>query len=86
MAHSRSARKRVRQTVRRNAANRMRVSRIRTYLKKVETAIATGDKTQAQEAFKAAMPELHKGVGKGLVKKNTAARRLSRLNARIKAL
>jgi small subunit ribosomal protein S20 len=86
MAHHKSAKKRIRQTVRRTVINRARNSRIRTFLKKVEDAIAAGDKTVAREAFVAAQPEMHRGVGKGLLHRNTVARKLSRLSARIKAL
>ena len=86
MAHHKSAKKRIRQTEKRTAINRSRASRIRTFLKKVETAILSGDKTAAAEALQEAQPELHRGVTKGLVHRNTAARKLSRLSARIKAL
>lgn len=86
MANIRSAKKRIRQTQRRTAVNHSRKNRIRTFIKKVESAIATGDKTAATEAFRAAQPELHRGVTRGVVAKNTASRKLSRLNARIKAL
>jgi small subunit ribosomal protein S20 len=64
----------------------MRLSRIRTSVKKVETAIAAGDKEAARAAFKAAQPELHRGVTRGVLHRNTAARKLSRLSARINAL
>ena len=86
MAHHKSAKKRIRQTVRRTAVNRARTSRVRTFLKKVEDAIATGDKTAARAAFVAAQPEMHRGVVKGMLHRNTVARKLSRLSARIKAL
>ena len=86
MAHHQSAKKRIRRNARREAINGARVGRIRTYVKKVEAAIGGGDKATAQAALKAAQPELHRGVAKGVVHKNTAARRLSRLSARIKAL
>jgi small subunit ribosomal protein S20 len=86
MAHSNQARKRIRQTARRTAVNRSRMSRIRTYLKKVETAIAGGDKAVAEQAFREAMPELHRGVNKGLLHRNMVARKLSRLHRRIAAL
>ena len=86
MAHHKSAKKRIRQTVRRTAVNRARVSRIRTYLKKVELAIESGDKEQAVAAFRAAEPELARGVNKGVVHRNTMARKLSRLSARIKGM
>ena len=86
MANIKSAKKRVRQNERRTEINRARMSRVRTFVRKVEAAIASGDKTAAQAALKEAQPELMRGVTKGVVHRNTAARRLSRLNARIKAL
>jgi len=86
MAHHKSAEKRRRQTVRRTEVNGARVSRIRTFVKKVELALAAGNKDEAAAAFKAAQPELHRGVTKGVLHRNTVARKLSRLNARIHAL
>lgn len=86
MAHTTSAKKRIRQTERRTLRNRTRKSRIRTFVRRVEEAIESGDKATAQAAFKAAMPELHRGVTKGVLHKNTAARKLSRLSTRIKSL
>jgi small subunit ribosomal protein S20 len=86
MATHKSAEKRIRQTERRTAVNRARESRIRTFVKKVETAIASGDKDAARAAFAAATPELQRGVTKGVLHQNTVARKLSRLSARIKAL
>ena len=86
MANHRSAKKRIRQTIRRTAVNRNRISRIRTYVKSVELAIESGDKEAAATAFRAAQPEIHRGVTKGVLHKNTAARRLSRLSRRISAL
>ncbi|KGM30691.1 MULTISPECIES: 30S ribosomal protein S20 [Inquilinus] len=86
MANHKSAEKRIRQTERRTVVNRNRVSRIRTFVKKVEAAIESGDKAAAAEAFKAAQPEMHRGVTKGVLQKNTVARKLSRLSGRIKAL
>lgn len=86
MANHKSAEKRIRQTARRTEVNRARVSRIRTFLKKVETAIASGDKTAAAEAFKEAQPEMMRGTSKGVLHKNTVSRKLSRLSGRIKAL
>jgi small subunit ribosomal protein S20 len=81
-----SAVKRTRRNLRRTAINKSRVSRLKTSLVKVEQAIAAGDRAKAAEAFKAAQPELHRGVVKGALHKNAAARKLSRLNARIKAM
>lgn len=86
MAHHKSAKKRIRQTERRTEVNRARVSRIRTFVKKVETLIEGGDKTLAAEALRAAEPELMRGVQAGVVHQNTAARKVSRLVARIKSL
>jgi len=86
MAHHKSAEKRYRQTLRRTEVNGSRVSRIRTFVKKVETALASGNKEAAAAAFEAAQPELHRGVTKGVLHRNTVARKLSRLNARIHAL
>ncbi len=86
MAHHHSAKKRIRRNERRRVINRARTGRIRTYLKNVETAIGEGDKEAAQAAFRAAQPELMRGVGKGVIAKNVMRRKLSRLSARIKAL
>jgi small subunit ribosomal protein S20 len=86
MAHHKSAKKRIRQTVRRTAINKARMSRVRTFVKKVEDAIAAGDKDAARAAFVAAQPEMQRGAGKGLLHRNTVSRKLSRLSARIKAL
>ncbi|MFV3076636.1 30S ribosomal protein S20 [Niveispirillum fermenti] len=86
MANHKSAEKRIRQTATRTEINRARVSRIRTFLKKVETAIASGDKSAAAEAFKQAQPEMMRGASKGVLHANTVSRKLSRLSGRIKAL
>jgi small subunit ribosomal protein S20 len=86
MATHVSAEKRIRQTATRTAVNRARVSRIRTFVKKIETAITAGDKEAARMAFKEAQPEMQRGAQKGVMHKNTVARKLSRLSARIKAL
>lgn len=86
MAHHKSAEKRIRQTVKRTAINRNRVSQIKTAVKKVETALAAGNKANAEAALKAAQPELHRGIGKGVIHQNTAARKISRLTKRIRAL
>ncbi|KAA0686772.1 30S ribosomal protein S20 [Azospirillum brasilense] len=86
MANHKSAEKRIRQTARRTEINRNRVSRIRTFVKKVETAISSGNKAEAAEAFKAAQPEMMRGASKGVLHRNTVSRKLSRLSARIKAL
>ncbi len=86
MANHQSAKKRIRQTARRTAVNRNRIGRIRTFVRKVEAAIETGDKKAASTAFREAQPEIHRGVTKGVLHKSTAARRLSRLSRRIRAL
>jgi small subunit ribosomal protein S20 len=86
MANTAQSKKRARQTERRYAVNKARRSRIRTYLRKVEEAIASGDKDAAAAALRAAQPELMRGVTKGVVHKNTAARKISRLSSRVKAI
>lgn len=86
MANHASAKKRIRQTVKRTAVNRNRVSKVRTYVRKVEEAIASGDQDAAKTAFKAAEPLLARGAQKGVMHKNTAARKISRLSKRIKAM
>jgi small subunit ribosomal protein S20 len=86
MAHTISAKKRIRQAESRTIRNKARTSRIRTFVRKVEDAVRSGDKNAAETAYKAMMPELHKGVSKGLLHRNTVARKLSRLSARIKSL
>lgn len=86
MANHKSAKNRIRTNSRRALVNRLRVSRIRTYLKKVELAIAGGDKKTAEVAFREAMPELHRGVNKGVYYRNTVNRKISKLAARIKSL
>ena len=86
MANTPQSKKRARQIERRTAVNKARRSRIRTFLRKVEEAIASGDQTKAQEALRAAQPELARGVTKGVLHKNTVARKMSRLSARVKAM
>ena len=86
MAHHRSAKKRIRQTTRQTEVNRTRVSRIRTYVKKFDLAVASGDKAAAEAAFREAMPELHRGVSRGVLHRNTVSRKISRMSARVKAL
>ena len=86
MAHHHSAKQRIRRNARREIVNGNRIGRIRTFVKRVETAIAGGDKQAALEAFRLAQPELHRGVSKGVLHRNTVSRRLSRLSARIKAM
>jgi len=86
MANSPQAKKRARQNERRFAINKARRSRIRTFLRKVEEAIASGDKDAVSSALRLAQPELMRGVTKGVYHKNTASRKMSRLSARVKAL
>ncbi|MDB2398643.1 30S ribosomal protein S20 [Planktomarina sp.] len=86
MANSPQAKKRARQIERRTAVNKARKSRIRTFLRAVEEAIASGDKATATAALRAAQPELMRGVTKGIFHKNTASRKVSRLASRVKAL
>lgn len=86
MAHSRTAKKRIRQTAKRTERNRSRISRIRTFVRKVEDAIAKGDAMAATSAFAAAAPELQRGVSKGVLHRNTVARKISRLSSKVKSL
>lgn len=86
MANTASARKRIRQTAVRTARNQARRSRMRTFIKKVEEAIAGGDHATAREALRLAQPEMQRAATKGVIHDNTVARKLSRLSARIKAL
>lgn len=86
MAHHKSAEKRIRQTEKRTATNRARVSRIKTYVKKVELAIASGNKAEAETALREAQPEMQRGIGKGVMHRNTVARKVSRLTKRIRSL
>ncbi len=86
MANIRSAKKRIRQTARRTVVNRQRLTRVRTYIKKVETAISAGDKEAAEAALRAAEPEIARSAQKGLFHKNRAARKISRLSASIKKI
>jgi small subunit ribosomal protein S20 len=86
MANTPQAKKRARQNEARFQINKARRSRIRTYLRKVEEAIASGDKEAATAALRTAQPELMRGVTKGVFHKNTASRKMSRLASRVKAL
>ena len=86
MANIRSAKKRIRQSAHNTAVNRSRASRMRTFLRKVEEAIARGDKAAAQAAFREAEPVRMRGAQKEQIHRNTAARKLSRLAHRINAL
>ena len=86
MANIKSARKRTRRNARRADINGARRGRVRTYVKKVEAALADNDREAAEAALKEAQPELMRGVGRGILHRNTAARKIARLNARLKAL
>ena len=86
MADHKSSKKRIIRNNKRKEININRISRIRTFVKKVENEINTQDKDKASEALKLAMPEIQRGVSKGLIHKNTAARKLSRLSGRIKSI
>ena len=86
MANTSSAKKATRKIERRTAVNKVRRSRVRSYVRKVEEAIASGDKAAAQAALVAAQPELMRAASKGVLPKNTASRKVSRLARRVKAL
>lgn len=86
MANTPSAKKAARKIERRTEINKDRRSRVRTFLRKVEEAIASGDKEAAQTAFRAAEPELMRAVSKGVFHRNTASRKISRLSGRVKAV
>ncbi|HET6519283.1 MAG TPA: 30S ribosomal protein S20 [Geminicoccaceae bacterium] len=86
MAHHRSAKKRIRQTEKRTARNRARTSRIKTFTRKIEQALISGDADAARTAFQAAEPEIRRGVTKGVLHRNTASRKISRLARRVNAL
>ncbi|RMB00636.1 SSU ribosomal protein S20P [Eilatimonas milleporae] len=86
MANTVQSKKRIRRNERRAAINRARVSRIRTFIRSVEEAIASGDKSAADEALKAAQPEIMRGATKGVLHRKTASRKVSRLAKRVKAI
>ncbi|MGD1934023.1 MAG: 30S ribosomal protein S20 [Candidatus Phaeomarinobacter sp.] len=86
MANTRSAKKMVRKIERRTEVNRARTSRMRTFIRKVEEAIASGDQTASKDALKAAQSEIMRAASNGILHKNTASRKVSRLSSRIKAL
>ena len=86
MAQHKSAKKRIRRNASAKSVNHARLGRIRTAVKDLESAIATGDKTKAQAAYKKVTPELMRGAAKGVLHKKTVARKMSRLSARIKSL
>ena len=86
MANTPQAKKRIRRNATRATINHARISRIRTFIKEVESAVAAGKKKEAAEALKMAQPELARGVARGIIHKNTASRKLSRLSKRVAAL
>lgn len=86
MAHSRQAKKRVRQTKRRTLVRRARLSRVRTFISKVEAAIEAGDQEAARETLRTAQPKVMQGMSKGALKRNTAVRKISRLARQVKAM
>ena len=86
MANHKSAKKRIRRNANRAEINKSRISRIRTFIKKVESAVEAGDGAAATQALKTAQPEIMRGVTKGVLHKNTASRKMSRLAARVKAV
>ncbi|HEX8214916.1 MAG TPA: 30S ribosomal protein S20 [Allosphingosinicella sp.] len=86
MANTPQAKKRIRRNTRRTEINGARVSRIRTFVKQLESALEAGDKDQAKAAMQKVQPEIARGVAKGVVHKNTAARKISRLTKRVAAL
>jgi len=86
MANTPQAKKRIRRNANRATINHARISRIRTFVKQVESALAAGKKKEAAEALKMAQPELARGVARGVMHKNTASRKLSRLSKRVASL
>ena len=86
MANHKSAKKRIIRNAKRAEINGARISRVRTFIKKVELAITSGDKAAAQQALREAQPEIMRGVSRGVMHKNTASRKMSRLAARVKAV
>ncbi len=86
MANTPQAKKRIRRNANRTEINHSRISRIRTFIKQAESAIASGKKAEAAEALKAVQPEMARGVARGVIRKNTAARKISRLSKRVASL
>ncbi|MAJ13747.1 MAG: 30S ribosomal protein S20 [SAR116 cluster bacterium] len=86
MANHKSAKKRIRRNDKFQLINKVRKTRVRTFIKKVENYILDNDKKNAEIAFKLAQPEMHRSVGKGVFKKNTISRKLSRLSSKIKLI
>lgn len=86
MANTTSAQKMVRKIERRTAVNKSRRSRVRTFIKKLDTAVEAGDQQAAQTAFQTAEAEIMRAVSKGVIHKNTAARKVSRLSKRVRMM
>jgi small subunit ribosomal protein S20 len=86
MANTPQSKKRIRRNATRTTINHSRISRIRTFIKAVESAIASGNKADAADALKKAQPELSRGVARGVLHKNTVARKISRLSKRVASL
>ena len=86
MANTKSAKKAIRKIERRTIVNGTRRNRMRTYVKRVESAIEAGDRAEALTAFKVAEPEIMSAAGHGIIHRNTASRKVSRLSARVKAM
>ncbi|MFL6829685.1 MAG: 30S ribosomal protein S20 [Sphingomicrobium sp.] len=86
MANTPQAKKRIRRNAKREVINHSRISRIRTFIKAVESAIDEGKKKDAAKALKTVQPEIARGVARGVIHKNTAARKVSRLSKRVAAL
>lgn len=86
MANTPQAKKRIRRNANREQINHSRISRIRTFIKQVESAIESGKKAEAAEALKAMQPEMARGISRGVIHKNTAARKISRLSKRVASL
>ena len=86
MANTPQAKKRIRRNAKRESINHSRVSRVRSFIKAVESAIESGKKDEAAEALKKAQPELYRGVARGVLHKNTVARKFSRLSKRVASL
>ena len=86
MANTPQAKKRIRRNDRREAINHSRISRIRSFIKDVESAVAAGKKAEAAQALRQAQPELARGVARGVIHRNTASRKFSRLAKRVAAL
>ena len=86
MANTPSSKKRALQAERRAAVNKARRSRMRTFVRRVEEAIAAGERDAAAEALRLAQPEIMRSVSRGVIHKNTASRKISRLSGRVNAL